>query len=99
MRLRRFSRRRTQHRRAGSANSARAQPAIMFVVGLLLSFPGASCTAGMHELSKHHIGTVATIAAVIAFSMIMLILLELRLVAYAIWPQSTEAGVQRFSGG
>jgi Sap, sulfolipid-1-addressing protein len=37
------------------------------------------------------------VIAVLVFNMIMLILLELPLLAYAIWPQSTEAGVQRFS--
>lgn len=68
-----------------------------FIVGMLLSFPGASYIAGMDELSKQHIGTVATVIAVLAFNMIMLILLELPLTAYAIWPQSTEDGVQRFS--
>jgi len=64
---------------------------------MLLSFPGASYIAGMDQLSKEHLGTAATVIAVLAFNMIMLILLELPLLAYAIWPQSTEAGVQRFS--
>jgi Sap, sulfolipid-1-addressing protein len=68
-----------------------------FIVGMLLSFPGASYIAGMDQLSKQHIGAAATVIAVLAFNMIMLILLELPLLAYAIWPQSTEAGVQRFS--
>jgi hypothetical protein len=68
-----------------------------FVVGILLSFPGASYVAGMDALHKQHIGTIATVIAVLAFNVIMLLLLELPLLAYALWPQATNAGVQRFS--
>jgi Sap, sulfolipid-1-addressing protein len=48
----------------------------MFVVGMLLSFPGASYIAGMDALHKQRIGTFATALAVIAFSLIMLLLVE-----------------------
>ena len=68
-----------------------------FIVGVLLSFPGASYIAGMDELSKQHLATAATVLAVLAFNLIMFILLELPLLAYAIKPEATEAGVQRFS--
>ncbi len=68
-----------------------------FVVGILLSFPGATYIAGMDELSKKHISTAATVLAVLAFVAIMLILLELPLVGYAIRPESTDAAVERFS--
>ena len=68
-----------------------------FVVGMLLSFPGASYIAGMDELHKQNIGTVTTVLAVLAFNVIMLILLEAPLVAYAIRPEATQAGVDRFS--
>jgi hypothetical protein len=79
-------------KRAMSKGSARAT----FVVGILLSFPGASYLAGMDALHKQHIGTFATVLVVLAFNMIMLLLVELPLLAYAIRPESTEAGVQRF---
>jgi Sap, sulfolipid-1-addressing protein len=65
-----------------------------FIVGMLLSFPGASYIAGMDERSKQHLSTAAT---VLAENLIMLILLEVPLLAYAIRPEATEAGVQRFS--
>jgi len=68
-----------------------------FVVGILLSFPGASYIAGMDALHKQSIGTVATVLTVLAFNVIMLLLLELPLLAYAIRPESTNAAVQRFS--
>jgi len=68
-----------------------------FIVGILLSFPGASYIAGMDALSKQHISTFATVIAVLMFNLIMFLLLEIPLIAYAIKPQSTEAAVQRFS--
>ena len=68
-----------------------------FVVGVLLSFPGASYIAGMDLLHKQNTGTVTTILAVLAFNAIMLILLELPLLGYAIRPEWTAATVQRFS--
>lgn len=68
-----------------------------FLVGVLLSFPGASYIAGMELLSKQKIGTGATVLAVIAFNAIMLLLLELPLVGYATRPAWTAATVGRFN--
>jgi hypothetical protein len=50
----------------------------------------------MDALHEQKIGTVATVLVVLAFNLIMLLLLELPLLAYAIKPESTAAGVQRF---
>jgi Sap, sulfolipid-1-addressing protein len=68
-----------------------------FVVGVLLSFPGASYIAGMDLLHKQNIGTLATVLVVLAFNVIMLILLELPLLGYAIRPEWTAATIERFS--
>jgi hypothetical protein len=68
-----------------------------FVVGILLSFPGASYIAGMNDLAKENLGTVATVFHVIAFNVIMLSLLEVPLLGYALAPDWTEAQVARFS--
>jgi hypothetical protein len=68
-----------------------------FVVGVLLSFPGASYIAGMGLLHKQNTGTVATVLVVLAFNAIMLILLELPLLGYATRPEWTAATVTRFS--
>lgn len=70
-----------------------------FVVGVLLSFPGASYIAGMDLLSKQHIGTFATVVAVLAFNAVMLLLLELPLLGYALRPQWTAGAVNRFNVG
>jgi Sap, sulfolipid-1-addressing protein len=68
-----------------------------FVVGVLLSFPGASYIAAMTLLHKQHVGTVLTIIVVLAVNVIMLMLLELPLLGYALRPEWTEDAVRRFS--
>ncbi len=80
-------------RRELSKGSARAT----FVVGALLSFPGASYIAGMDRLRHQQVSTLETVIAVLLFNAIMLILLELPLIGYATNPEWTEAAVQRFS--
>jgi hypothetical protein len=70
-----------------------------FVVGALLSFPGASYIAGMNRLHNQHVGTVETVIAVLAFNVIMLMLLELPLIGYATRPEWTAVAVQRFNDG
>jgi Sap, sulfolipid-1-addressing protein len=69
-----------------------------FLVGVLLSFPGASYIAGMDLLSKQKIGTGETVLAVIGFNLVMLLLLELPLLGYATKPDWTAATVARFNG-
>jgi hypothetical protein len=68
-----------------------------FVVGVLLSFPGASYIAGMDLLHKQNAGTAVTVLVVVAFNVIMLVLLELPLIGYATRPEWTAAAVERFS--
>jgi len=68
-----------------------------FLVGVLLSFPGASYIAGMDALAKQNLATAATILTVIAFNLIMLMLLELPLLGYLVKPQWTETTVTRFT--
>ena len=80
-------------RRALNRGSARDA----FVVGALLSFPGASYIAGMDGLHRQHLSTIETVLAVLAFNVIMLMLLELPLIGYAINPDWTGTAVQRFN--
>jgi hypothetical protein len=68
-----------------------------FVIGMLLTFPGASYIAGMNELHKQHLDTATTVLTVLAFNLIMLILLEVPLLGYAIKPEATGVAVKRFS--
>jgi hypothetical protein len=67
-----------------------------FVIGILLSFPGASYIAGMNALSEQHVGVAPTVVVVLAFNVIMLALLEAPLVGYVIRPQGTKIAVDRF---
>lgn len=68
-----------------------------FLVGVLLSFPGASYIAGMDLLSKQKLGTAPTVLAVIGFNVIMLMLLELPLLGYATNPEWTDRAVASFN--
>ncbi|HET6865527.1 MAG TPA: GAP family protein [Solirubrobacteraceae bacterium] len=68
-----------------------------FVIGILLTFPGASYIAGMNALHKQQLSTGATVLVVLAFNMIMLILLEVPLLGFAIKPEATGVAVERFS--
>jgi hypothetical protein len=68
-----------------------------FIVGVLLSFPGASYIAGMDLLSEQDIGTAATVLAVIGFNVVMLLLLELPLIGYATRPEQTTTAVASFN--
>jgi Sap, sulfolipid-1-addressing protein len=52
----------------------------------------------MSQLSKQNLPTAATVIAVIAFNMIMLLLLELPLLGYAIRPDATAAAIGLFTG-
>jgi hypothetical protein len=70
-----------------------------FLVGVVLSFPGASYIAGMDQLHQQHIGTGAVVLVVLAFNLIMLLLLELPLLGYATRPEWTAGAVKRFSDG
>jgi hypothetical protein len=67
-----------------------------FIVGVLLSFPGASYIAGMTLLSKQGLSDAVGVLVVLAFNAIALILLELPLLGYLFRPESTAAAVDRF---
>ena len=69
-----------------------------FVVGILLSFPGASYIAGMDLLAKQNVGTTGTVLVVLAFNLISLALLEIPLLGYALRPAATATAIERFSG-
>jgi hypothetical protein len=72
-----------------SSGSARTT----FVVGALLTLPGASYLAGLDRLSKLNYSTAGTVVIVVAFNLVMLLLLELPLIAFAIAPERTPAAI------
>src|SRR3954452_16065087 len=104
----RDTRRRARSERKHAAQVAKAPPRwkqalrggsaqTTFVVGSLLTLPGASYLAGLHEITKQNLSTTAIVFAVIGFNLIMLLLLEIPLLGYAIAPQKTATTVERFS--
>ena len=66
-----------------------------FVVGALLTLPGASYLAGLDQIEKQNLSTTATVLTVIGFNLVMLILLELPLLGYTIAPDWTPGAVER----
>jgi hypothetical protein len=66
-----------------------------FVVGALLTLPGASYIAGLDHIEKQNLSTAGTVLTVIGFNLIMLILLELPLIGYTIAPNWTPGAVER----
>ena len=68
-----------------------------FVVGVLLSFPGASYIAGMNLLHRQHLSASLTVLVVLAFNVIALMVLEIPLLGYLIKPEATASAVQGVS--
>ena len=67
-----------------------------FVIGALLTLPGASYLIGLHKIADQNPSTVGAIAWVLAFNLIMLALLELPLIGFIFAPDWTPRAVDRF---
>jgi Sap, sulfolipid-1-addressing protein len=66
-----------------------------FVIGAALTLPGASYLAGLVRLSKLDYSTAATVSVMLAFNLVMLILLEAPLIAFAVAPSWTPSAVDQ----
>ena len=69
-----------------------------FVIGALLTLPGASYLIGLGHIADKHWSVPATAATIVGFNLIMLLLLELPLLAYTFAPDWTPDAVERFKG-
>ena len=67
-----------------------------FVVGALLTLPGASYLIGLHKISEGNPSTAGAVAEVLLFNVIMLALLEVPLVGFTIAPEATRQAIDRF---
>jgi hypothetical protein len=67
-----------------------------FVIGALLTLPGASYLIGLDHIADKHASTAATVGLIVGFNLIMLILIELPLLAYTLAPDRTPEDVDRF---
>jgi hypothetical protein len=68
---------------------SRGTPRTTFVIGALLTLPGASYLAGLHKIDTLKYGVPATVLLVIAFNIVMLALLEVPLVSFTVAPNWT----------
>jgi hypothetical protein len=66
-----------------------------FIVGALLTLPGASYLAGLDEIHKLKYSTTVTVLLVIGFNLVMLWLLEVPLASFAVAPDWTPRAVDR----
>ncbi|MBV9941483.1 MAG: GAP family protein [Solirubrobacterales bacterium] len=77
--------------RAVDKGSAR----ITFVVGALLTLPGASYLAGLVEIHKLHYATPVTVLLVIGFNLVMMWLLEVPFLGFIVAPERTPRAIAR----
>jgi Sap, sulfolipid-1-addressing protein len=66
-----------------------------FVIGALLTLPGASYLAGLDQIHKLKDSTTTTVLIVIGFNLVMLWLLEVPLASFLIAPEWTPRAVDR----
>jgi hypothetical protein len=69
-----------------------------FVVGALLTLPGASYLAGLDSIRKLGYPPASEVLLVVGFNLVMLILLEGPLVAFAVAPEWTPRALERAKG-
>jgi Sap, sulfolipid-1-addressing protein len=67
-----------------------------FVVGALLTLPGASYLIGLHKIADSNPSTAGVIAEVVLFNVIMLALLEVPLIGFTFAPDWTRDAIDRF---
>lgn len=73
----------------------KGSPRVTFVVGALLTLPGASYIAGLTRLAKLHYSVASTVATIILFNIIMLALLEVPLLCFVVAPEWTPKAIDR----
>ena len=66
-----------------------------FVIGALLTLPGASYLAGLDQIHKLKYSTTVTVLIVIGFNLVMLWLLEVPLASFVIAPNWTPRAIER----
>ena len=66
-----------------------------FLVGMLLTLPGASYLAGLDDIHKLKYSTTVTVLIVIGFNLVMLWLLEVPLACFVVAPDWTPRAIER----
>jgi hypothetical protein len=74
----------------------RGSARVTFALGVVLTLPGVSYLAALHDLQELGYGTVGEVLVILGFNVMLLILLEIPLVGYFVAPERTVVEVQRF---
>ncbi len=77
---------------------SQSSPRGAFVVGALLTLPGASYLAGLRQIADLKYADAVTVLLVIAFNLVMLMLIELPLLGFAFAPDWTRRQVAAARG-
>jgi hypothetical protein len=73
----------------------KGSPRTTFVVGALLTLPGASYLAGLSQIHKLHYSTTVTVLLVVGFNLVMLWLLEVPLACFLVAPAWTPRAIDQ----
>jgi hypothetical protein len=73
----------------------KGSPRVTFVVGALLTLPGASYLAGLSRIHKLHYSTAETVLLVVGFNVVMMWMLEVPLLSFAVAPEWTPRAIER----
>jgi hypothetical protein len=73
----------------------KGSPRMSFVIGALLTLPGASYLASLTEIHKLNTSTTAEIGLVLLVNLIMLAPLEVPLICFAVAPDWTPGAIDR----
>jgi hypothetical protein len=74
---------------------SKGSPRTTFVIGALLTLPGASYLAGLDQIHKLNYSTPVTVVLVIGFNLVMLWLLEVPLASFLVAPDWTPRAIER----
>jgi hypothetical protein len=74
---------------------SKGSPRVAFLVGMLLTLPGASYLAGLISIHKLNYSAAVTVLLVVGFNVVMLWILEVPLVGFLVAPQRTPVAVDR----
>jgi hypothetical protein len=74
---------------------SKGSPRVTFVIGAMLTLPGASYLAGLVSIHKLHYSTAETVLLVIGFNLVMLWLLEVPLACFLVAPDWTPQAIDR----
>jgi hypothetical protein len=74
---------------------SKGSPRTTFLIGALLTLPGASYLAGLNQIHKLGYSAAVTVLLVVAFNVVMLWLLEVPLICFLATPDWTPPAIDR----